>query len=93
MAQKLAAGSAKNLRDSNPKYRGVKKFGGQVVNAGDILLRQKGTKFRTGSNTYFGRDHSIHAKIDGIVKFRKSSKLHFDGRKYEKTYVSVEPAA
>jgi large subunit ribosomal protein L27 len=64
MAHKKAAGSAKNLRDSNPKYRGVKLFGGQFAKAGNIIVRQKGDKYKPGKNTYVGRDFTIHAAID-----------------------------
>lgn len=91
MAHKKAAGSAKNLRDSNPKYRGVKLFGGQKAVAGNIIIRQKGEKFVAGENTYLGRDATIHATIDGIVTFSKKNVLRFDGRKYLKTVVNVAP--
>ena len=90
MAHKKAAWSAKNLRDSNAKYRWVKLFGGQVTKAGNIIIRQKGSKYETGANTYLGRDFSIHASIDWVVKFSKKNKSRFDGRTYLKTYVSVE---
>lgn len=89
MAHKKAAGSAKNLRDSNAKYRGVKLFGGQIVKAGNIILKQKGSKYECGKNTYLGNDFSVHAKIDGIVVFSKKKFQRFDGRKYLKTIVDV----
>ena len=89
MAHKKAAGSAKNLRDSNPKYRWVKLFGGQVAKAGNIIVRQKGSKFETGKNTYMSKDFTIHAEIDWIVRFSKKKFTRFDGRKYEKTVVNV----
>jgi len=91
MAHKKAAGSAKNLRDSNPKYRGVKLFGGQKAVAGNIIIRQKGEKFVSGENTYLGRDATIHATIDGVVTFSKRNVLRFDGRKYLKTVVNIVP--
>ncbi len=91
MAHKKAAGSAKNLRDSNPKYRGVKLFGGQKAVAGNIIIRQKGEKFVAGENTYLGRDATIHATIDGIVTFSKKNVSRFDGRKYLKTVVNIVP--
>jgi large subunit ribosomal protein L27 len=69
MAHKKAGGSTKNGRDSNPKMLGVKKFGGQIVKAGQILCRQRGTKFHAGKNVGLGRDFTIFAKIDGVVKF------------------------
>lgn len=89
MAHKKAAGSAKNLRDSNPKYRWVKLFGGQIAKAGNIIVRQKGSKFVPWKNTYTWSDYTIHAKIDWIVKFSKKKFKRFDGRKYEKTVVSI----
>ncbi|MEF2175284.1 MAG: 50S ribosomal protein L27 [Candidatus Absconditabacteria bacterium] len=92
MAHKKAAGSAKNLRDSKAKYRGVKLFGGQIATAGNIIVRQKGDKFKCGENTYVGKDFSIHASIDGQVQFRKKKILRFDGRKYLKTLVEVVPS-
>ena len=78
MAHKKAGGSSKNGRDSNPKYLGVKKFGGESVVAGNIIVRQRGTKWYPGSNVGLGRDHTIFALIDGRVAFR-DGKL---GRKY-----------
>jgi large subunit ribosomal protein L27 len=90
MAHKKAAGSAKNLKKSNPKYRGVKVFWGQTVRAGDIIIRQKGQQFVAGTNTYTGRDHTIHAKTPGIVAFKKKNIMRFDGRKYLKTVVMIQ---
>lgn len=92
MAHKKAAGSAKNLRDSNPQYRGLKLFGGQTATAGNVILRQQGNKYEIGTNTYLGNDFTIHAKIDGIVKFTKKKVKKFNGRKYIKTFVSVVAA-
>lgn len=69
MAHKKAGGSTKNGRDSNAKRLGVKRFGGQVVSAGSILVRQRGTKFHPGSNVGCGKDHTLFAKADGVVKF------------------------
>ena len=89
MAHKKAAGSAKNLRDSKPKFRWLKIFGGQPAVAGNILLRQKGDKYEAGKNTYKSNDFSIHALIDGIVTFKKKNITRFDGRKYLKTVVEV----
>ncbi len=91
MAHKKAAGSTKNLRDSNPKYRGVKLFGWQFAKAGNIIVRQKGDKYKAWRNTYVGRDFTIHAAVDWIVRFRKKKFLRWDGRKYLKTVVEVEP--
>lgn len=89
MAHKKAAGSAKNLRDSNPKYRWVKLFGGQVVEAGNIIIRQKWSKYLCGVNTYMGKDFTVHAKIDGIVIFSKKKVKKFNWRTYIKTVVDV----
>ncbi len=74
MAHKKAGGSTKNGRDSNPKYRGIKRYDGQVVSAGEILVRQVGQTWKAGKNVYLGRDYTVHAKVDGIVRFVKSMK-------------------
>lgn len=69
MAHKKAGGSTRNGRDSESKRLGVKMFGGQQVIAGNILIRQRGTKFHPGANVGIGKDHTIYAKADGVVKF------------------------
>jgi large subunit ribosomal protein L27 len=69
MAHKKAAGSSRNGRDSASQRRGVKRFGGQLVRAGSILVRQVGTKFHPGQNVGVGKDYTLFAKIDGIVRF------------------------
>lgn len=69
MAHKKSGGSTSNGRDSNPKMRGVKKFGGEVVSTGMIIVRQKGTKFHPGHNVKMGRDFTIYAMVPGTVKF------------------------
>jgi large subunit ribosomal protein L27 len=69
MAHKKAGGSTRNGRDSQAKRLGVKRFGGQVVTAGSIIVRQRGTKIRPGVNVGLGKDHTIFAKIDGVVQF------------------------
>ncbi len=74
MSSKKGVGSTRNGRDSNPKYLGLKKSGGQTVLAGNIIIRQRGTKFRPGLNVGMGRDHTLFAKIDGRVEFIKNSK-------------------
>lgn len=74
MAHKKGQGSTRNGRDSNPKMRGVKRFAGQVVTAGSILVRQKGTKFHAGQNVSIGRDWTLYATIDGVVKFERHGK-------------------
>lgn len=92
MAHKKAAGAAKNLRDSQPKYRGIKLFGGQKAVAWNIIVRQNGSKYECGANTYLASDFSIHAATDGIVMFKQKKFKRFDGRTYLKTvvYVSTE---
>ncbi len=85
MAHKKGQGSVKNGRDSNSKRRGVKKFGGEVVVPGNIIIRQRGTKWRVGTNVGLGRDHTIFALIPGRVAYKSK-----DGGR---TYVSVEPLA
>lgn len=74
MAHKKGQGSTRNGRDSNPKYLGVKTGDGQRVTAGSILVRQRGTKMNPGSNVGVGRDHTLFALIDGIVKFERDTK-------------------
>lgn len=74
MASKKAGGSTKNGRDSNPKMLGVKAFGGERVTTGSIIVRQRGTKFHAGLNVGIGRDHTLFALIDGIVKFQTHSR-------------------
>jgi large subunit ribosomal protein L27 len=85
MAHKKAGGSTRNGRDSNPKYLGVKRFGGQLVNAGEIIVRQRGTPFHAGEGVGLGRDHTLFALIAGYVKFTVK------GAKNRK-YVVIEPA-
>lgn len=71
MAHKKGVGSTRNGRDSNPKFLGVKRFGGQKVKAGGILMRQRGTKFHPGRNVGKGGDDTLFSKIDGVVTFEK----------------------
>lgn len=84
MASKKAAGSTKNGRDSQSKRLGVKRFGGQKVAPGTIIVRQRGTKFHPGNNVGLGRDHTIFALIDGKVKFERLDKARMK--------ISVYPA-
>ncbi len=79
MAHKKAGGSTRNGRDSNPKYLGVKTYGGESVLAGNIIVRQRGTRFHPGRNVGLGRDHTLFALNDGVVKFEQKGK---DKRKY-----------
>lgn len=85
MASKKAAGSTKNGRDSQSKRLGVKRFGGQNVLSGTILIRQRGTKFYPGRNVGLGRDFTIYSLIEGKVKFERMSKLKFKVSVYPKT--------
>jgi large subunit ribosomal protein L27 len=85
MAHKKAGGSSRNGRDSAGKRLGVKLFGGEQARGGNIIIRQRGTKFHPGENVDMGRDHTIFATVDGIVRFREKTG--------GKTYVSVEPNA
>ena len=83
MAHKKGVGSSRNGRDSNPQMLGVKRFGGQFVTACSILVRQRGTRFKPGSNVGLGVDHTLFAKIDGHVDFHTST--------LGRTYVSIQP--
>jgi len=74
MAHKKSGGSSRNGRDSASQRLGVKRFGGQFVKAGNILVRQKGTKFHPGENVGLGRDYTLFALIDGLVKFERKGK-------------------
>ncbi|MEW9571008.1 50S ribosomal protein L27 [Rhodanobacter sp. Si-c] len=70
MAHKKGVGSSRNGRDSNPKYLGVKVYGGQAVEAGNIIVRQRGTQFHAGTGVGLGRDHTLFALVDGKVEFK-----------------------
>ncbi|SDD61814.1 MULTISPECIES: 50S ribosomal protein L27 [Pricia] len=83
MAHKKGVGSSKNGRESESKRLGVKIFGGQAATAGNIIVRQRGTKHNPGQNVYLGKDHTLHARVDGLVKFEK--------KVGGKSYVSIEP--
>ena len=83
MAHKKGVGSSKNGRELESKRLGVKIFGGQGAIAGNILVRQRGTKHHPGENVYMGKDHTLHAQVDGIVKFTK--------KKDNRSYVSIVP--
>lgn len=85
MAHKKGVGSSRNGRDSNPQYLGVKRFGGEPVRAGHILVRQRGTKFHPGRNVRRASDDTLFALVDGIVKFERRDK--------KRLKVSVYPAA
>jgi large subunit ribosomal protein L27 len=74
MAHKKGVGSSRNGRDSNPQYRGIKKYGGEVVRAGNIIVRQCGTKWHPGSNVGKGTDYTLFALVDGVVRFEHKDK-------------------
>jgi large subunit ribosomal protein L27 len=84
MAHKKGVGSSRNGRESESKRLGVKLFGGQVCKAGNIIVRQRGTKHNPGKNVGIGKDHTLFALVDGVVSFRKKAE--------NKSYVSVIPA-
>lgn len=85
MATKKAGGSTRNGRDSKPKYLGVKRSDGQLVQAGEILVRQRGTRFHAGNGVGLGRDHTLYALVTGLVKFVTKGKLN-------RKFVAVVPA-
>lgn len=85
MAHKKGVGSSRNGRDSNSQRRGIKKFGGEVVKPGNIIVRQCGTRWHPGNNVGLGTDYTIYALIDGVVQFEHKSKTRYK--------VSVYPAA
>lgn len=89
MATKKSGGSSKNLRDSKPKYLGVKRGDGQTVNTGEIIVRQRGTKIEPGVNVRVGRDHTLFSMISGKVAFRIARKHRFDGSTVSKKTVDV----
>jgi large subunit ribosomal protein L27 len=84
MAHKKGQGSSRNGRDSNPQFLGVKRFGGEKVIAGNIIVRQRGTKFHPGTNVKKGKDDTLFAVADGVVKFE----VKRDNRKYVNVYAS-----
>ena len=86
MAKKKGGGSTRNGRDSKPKMLGVKAFGGELISAGSIIVRQRGTKFHPGSNVGIGRDHTLFALVDGHVSFETKGALN-------KQTVNISPAA
>ena len=85
MAHKKAGGSSRNGRDSNSQRLGVKRYGGQFVTGGSILVRQRGTRFKAGENVGWGRDDTLYARVDGVVRFQDRGRL---GK-----FISIVPAA
>ncbi len=92
MAKKKAGGTSKNLRDSQPKYLGVKRADGQMVKAGEIIVRQRGTKIEAGTGVKVAKDHTLFAVTDGVVSFKDKRKITFTGKRTTKKAVSVLPA-
>jgi large subunit ribosomal protein L27 len=78
MAHKKGQGSSRNGRDSNPQFRGVKRYGGEAVTAGTIIVRQCGTRFKPGHNVGLGKDYTIYALKDGLVRFQEGRRVHVD---------------
>lgn len=93
MAHKKAAGSTRNNRDSHSKRLGVKKFGSEIVYAGEILVRQRGTKFHAGKSVKRTGDDTLIALIDGQVEFAKRKVIAFNGNLQKRTYLNVVPHA
>ncbi len=89
MAHRKAGGTARNLKDSNPKYLGVKIADGQNIKAGQIIVRQRGTRFLAGDGVGVGKDHTLFALIDGVVKFAKTRKTNFTGKTKARKLVTV----
>ncbi len=92
MAHKKAGGSAKNLRDSNAQYLGLKKGNGQKVKKGHIIVRQRGTKILPGANVGVGKDHTLFALTDGIVKFFSVRKTNFTGKTFRRRKLEIVTA-
>lgn len=89
MAHRKAGGSAKNLRDSNPKYLGVKLYDGSPAKAGSVIVRQRGTKIEAGKNVGVGKDHTLFALKAGKISFGKKRKIKFNGKTVIKKTVTV----
>lgn len=92
MAHKKAGGSTKNGRDSVAKRRGVKLFEGQAARAGSVLIRQKGSKFIAGDNVSMGRDFTLFALTDGVVKFTEKRVQKFNTRRYKQSLIHIIPS-
>lgn len=89
MAHTKAGGSTRNNRDSQPKYLGVKLYGGERARAGSIIVRQRGTRFMPGTGVRIGKDDTLYAVREGVVKFSDKRKTHFDGNRVMRKLVSV----
>lgn len=89
MATRKAGGTAKNLRDSNPKYLGTKLYDGQTAKAGSVIVRQRGTKILAGTNVRVGKDHTLYADKAGVVKFGSKRQVKFNGTVLKKKVAHV----
>lgn len=89
MAHTKAGGTAKNLRDSQPKYLGVKRADGSKVAVGEVIVRQRGTVVMAGKNIGIGKDHTLFSLVSGTVKFRSARKINFDGTTTRRRVVDV----
>lgn len=89
MAHRKAGGTAQNLRDSNPKYLGTKLYDGQKAKVGGVIIRQRGTKIMAGTNVGVGKDHTLFALKEGVVKFGTKRKTHFNGKTLVKKVVNI----
>ena len=92
MAHRKAAGTARNLRDSNPQYLGVKLYAGEKAQPGSIIVRQRGSKILAGTNVRTGKDHTLYSVVDGTVTFREVRKTRFDGTTQRRKIVDVQRA-
>lgn len=92
MASTKSAGTASNLRDSNPQYLGVKLSDGSRAKVGSIIVRQRGTKIMAGKNVKTGKDHTLFAVKEGVVRFREKNRTQFNGTTKKKKFVDVLPA-
>lgn len=92
MAHKKAGGSTRLGRDSISKRLGVKLFGGEYAKAGNIIIRQRGTKYCPGKNVDMGKDHTLYALINGKVEYVEKKRIRFDSHRYKRKFVSVIPA-
>lgn len=90
MAHRKAGGTARNLRDSQPKYLGVKIADGQTAKAGSIIVRQRGTRYVAGENIRIGKDHTLYAMVPGLARFKNVRKKSFDGSFQIRKKVSIE---
>lgn len=93
MSKKKAGGSTSLGRDSKSKRLGVKRFGSEKVGAGEILIRQRGTKFHPGINVKRGRDDTLYATIDGVVEFKRKKVIAFNGNLQNRTFIHIVPIA